>query len=106
MTFEGADYTVFEIIWWMAASAILGFLIGWVLKRFFVTRRLTRELHAARNEITRLRERLDDGGDDDAESADGDADPDDEGDQEAEAEDRTEESEAVVNEGDDEPPDD
>ena len=56
--FEGADYVMTEIIWWMTASAVVGFLLGWVVRRFFLSRRHQRKLHAAEMRIAELEERL------------------------------------------------
>ena len=55
---EGAAYAVAEIIWWIAASAIVGILIGWILHRFFRTRRQVREMRAAGDGIAELEAEL------------------------------------------------
>ena len=62
--FEGADYVMAEIIWWMAASAVVGFLLGWVVRRFFLARSHQRKLHAAEARIAELEGRLAEADDD------------------------------------------
>ena len=56
--FDGADYVIAEIIWWMTASAVVGFLLGWILRRFFLAKRHRRRLNAAHARIEELEARL------------------------------------------------
>jgi flagellar biosynthesis/type III secretory pathway M-ring protein FliF/YscJ len=56
--FDGADYVIAEIIWWMTASAVVGFLLGWILRRFFLAKRHRRRLRAAHARIEELEARL------------------------------------------------
>lgn len=56
--FEGTGYAVAEIVFWMAAAALVGFLLGWILRRWFVTWRHQREYDAALAEGRRREEDL------------------------------------------------
>ncbi len=59
---RGTGYAVLEIVWWMLAAAFVGFLIGWVLRRFIRQRRLERDYQAklgnAHEQTAHLREEL------------------------------------------------
>lgn len=41
--FRGTAYAIGEIIWWCLASLLIGFLIGWMMRRWFLRDTLRRE---------------------------------------------------------------
>lgn len=43
---RGTGYAVVEIIWWLFIAAIIGFLIGWILRRWSLVPKLNRECDA------------------------------------------------------------
>ena len=55
---RGTAYAALEIILWLLASGIGGFLIGWLLRRWIVDRHVGEQIHALRTDEERRRSKL------------------------------------------------
>lgn len=53
--FRGTEYVIAEVVWWMVASAIVGFFIGWFLRRWLRVRRIIARYETALAEAKGMR---------------------------------------------------
>jgi len=55
---RGTGYAIAEIIWWLLIAALIGFLIGWLLRRWFLDRHESETLAELKAEETKKRDTL------------------------------------------------